>query len=128
MSPKYPNFDGTQPCASIHPEVYFQVEGEGRGDKQGYGDNKMEANIIKKVSCNHCSFINECLEWAIHNEEYGIWGGTTEMERRTLRRQSGIDLRTIQNRENVKWREMIWEMKRLQELRTSESNSLTEWQ
>ena len=29
---------------------------------------------------------NACLNWAIgHCQEYGIWGGTTEAERRALR-------------------------------------------
>lgn len=38
--------------------------------------------------CDGCPARNACLEYAIvHNEEVGVWGGTTERERRAIRRQ-----------------------------------------
>ncbi len=39
-----------------------------------------------KTICKGCPVIQQCLNWAIHHGEYGIWGGKTEDERRTLRR------------------------------------------
>jgi WhiB family redox-sensing transcriptional regulator len=39
--------------------------------------------------CRTCPVREECLEWAlIARERYGIWGGTTEQERRRLVRRS----------------------------------------
>jgi len=39
--------------------------------------------------CRTCPVRDECLEWAIAaHERYGIWGGTTEQERRRLARRS----------------------------------------
>lgn len=38
--------------------------------------------------CERCPVRQECLEYAIaHREVYGIWGGTTEAERRALIRR-----------------------------------------
>jgi WhiB family redox-sensing transcriptional regulator len=37
--------------------------------------------------CATCEVQNTCLEFAIAtNQEYGVWGGTSEEERRVLRR------------------------------------------
>jgi WhiB family redox-sensing transcriptional regulator len=38
--------------------------------------------------CAGCPARERCLEFAIvTNQEYGVWGGTSEEERRVLRRQ-----------------------------------------
>jgi WhiB family redox-sensing transcriptional regulator len=48
---------------------------------------------MKKVSaakliCAECPVVNECLDYAIRtNQDSGIWGGTTEDERKSIRRQ-----------------------------------------
>ena len=40
-----------------------------------------------KAVCHRCTVRAECLEFAlITNQESGVWGGTTEEERRKLRR------------------------------------------
>lgn len=40
-----------------------------------------------KAICAHCPVRDTCLSFAIEtNQEYGVWGGTTEDERRVLRR------------------------------------------
>lgn len=37
-----------------------------------------------KAICARCPVVVECLDWAISlPEKYGVWGGTTERERRT---------------------------------------------
>jgi WhiB family redox-sensing transcriptional regulator len=39
-----------------------------------------------KAVCSHCPVRQTCLEYAIStNERWGIWGGTSERERRPLR-------------------------------------------
>lgn len=38
--------------------------------------------------CDRCPIRTECLEWALTRPEpFGIWGGTTDQERRVMRRQ-----------------------------------------
>jgi WhiB family redox-sensing transcriptional regulator len=40
-----------------------------------------------KAICARCPVRDACLSFAIEtNQEYGVWGGTTEDERRVLRR------------------------------------------
>lgn len=37
--------------------------------------------------CNTCPVKNECLQWALdNNETFGVWGGTTASERRRIQR------------------------------------------
>ena len=40
-----------------------------------------------KAICERCPARRDCLEWALKaNEKFGVWGGTTPLERRQLRR------------------------------------------
>jgi hypothetical protein len=60
-------------CIGVDPDAMFP--GTGRGDAD-------EAKAI----CKRCSVRAECLDHALaHYEVYGVWGGLTEEERRTLR-------------------------------------------
>lgn len=70
---------GEPPCASADPDAFFPEKGE--------------SNMIRnaKMVCSSCQYQTECLDYAINNNEIGIWGGTTEYERRQLKR--GIKIR-----------------------------------
>ncbi|MDO0917655.1 WhiB family transcriptional regulator [Streptomyces sp. DT2A-34] len=42
-----------------------------------------------KAVCRRCSVREQCLRWALDTEQHiGIWGGTSENERRALRRRA----------------------------------------
>lgn len=41
--------------------------------------------------CSSCPVQEECLDYALKAEPYGIWGGTTESEREYLRVRLGIE-------------------------------------
>jgi WhiB family redox-sensing transcriptional regulator len=43
-----------------------------------------------KEICRRCPHLSECLEWAIPNERFGIWGATNERERGRMRAKSKI--------------------------------------
>lgn len=73
----YPPFDGSQPCRTITPEV------------QKAFDGLVDPAQAYRV-CNACPFTRECLEYALTNDVSGIWGGTTDAERRRLRRVHGL--------------------------------------
>jgi hypothetical protein len=45
-----------------------------------------------KEICSGCSIKYECLSYSLYHEAFGIWGGTTERERKTLRRKLNIQL------------------------------------
>lgn len=40
--------------------------------------------------CRECPQMEQCREYALHYEMFGIWGGTTERERRYLRKELNI--------------------------------------
>jgi WhiB family redox-sensing transcriptional regulator len=43
-----------------------------------------------KAVCRVCPVRVECLTWALEHEFYGVWGGTSEKQRRTLRREKRV--------------------------------------
>lgn len=58
-------------CADLDPELFFA------------GDER--ALAIATHTCNGCPVRRECLETAIaHGEMHGVWGGTSETERRRM--------------------------------------------
>ena len=60
-------------CSQTDPEAFFPEK----------GGSTREA---KKV-CLACEVRNECLEYALANDErFGIWGGLSERERRRLKK------------------------------------------
>jgi WhiB family redox-sensing transcriptional regulator len=63
-------------CAGMDYEVFFPERGQ--------------SVIPAKTVCAQCTVGAVCLDYAMSiNERHGIWGGTTEKERRVLRRQRG---------------------------------------
>ena len=63
-------------CAQTDPEAFFPEK----------GGSTREAKRI----CQACAVRDECLEYALLNDErFGIWGGLSERERRRLKRDIG---------------------------------------
>lgn len=61
-------------CNQTDPDAFYPDVGESPKD-------------AKKV-CMKCDVREECLEYALENdEEFGVWGGLTRRERRRLKRQ-----------------------------------------
>ncbi|MDO5700740.1 MAG: WhiB family transcriptional regulator [Bowdeniella nasicola] len=62
-------------CAQTDPEAFFPEKGGSTRD-------------AKRV-CSTCPVRGKCLEYALANDErFGIWGGLSERERRSLKRRS----------------------------------------
>ena len=63
-------------CLDEDPELFFPV---------GESDPQWEDAI---AVCNKCPVQHECLQYALDNRmNYGVWGGTTEIERRQMLRR-----------------------------------------
>jgi len=65
-------------CRDEDPELFFPTGTDGPALAQ-----------IKqaKAVCRRCPVTGECLSWALDTgQDHGIWGGTTEGERRIWRR------------------------------------------
>lgn len=55
---------------------------------QNTGSN---ATAAARRLCNGCLVRTECLDFALANQiEFGVWGGTSENQRRTLRRTARL--------------------------------------
>ena len=65
-------WQGAALCAQTDPEAFFPEKG---------GSVK-----AAKAVCMACTVRAECLDYAMaHDERFGIWGGTSERERRKLK-------------------------------------------
>jgi hypothetical protein len=62
-------------------------------DAELFHPNRGEDTAAAKAVCAECLVRVECLEYALANaEKFGIWGGTSERERRAMRRERNIAL------------------------------------
>jgi WhiB family transcriptional regulator, redox-sensing transcriptional regulator len=61
--------------------------GRGRGTEAFFRSPKADHRAVKVV-CRACPVREECLAYALADETLqGVWGGTTERERREMRRR-----------------------------------------
>jgi len=60
-------------CLQVDPDAFFPASGH--------------SAVPAKQVCARCEVRAECLEWALTHDEWGVWGGLSERERRPLRRQ-----------------------------------------
>lgn len=67
-------------CVNVGSAVFFPPD-----DKPVARDFYRKAKEV----CDKCPVIDRCLEYGI-NEQYGVWGGTTPVERALMRRQRGL--------------------------------------
>lgn len=74
VKPKYP-------CQLHDPEIWHPV---------GRGPAPAAQEVLAKRYCATCPIKVVCLETALAGGEHGIWGGTTEDERREIARRRGV--------------------------------------
>jgi WhiB family redox-sensing transcriptional regulator len=73
-------------CSEIGSEFFFP-------DSENERDTSMYS-FGKKI-CASCEIKQTCLDWAVHHEGFGLWGGTTPRERMVIRRKLNIQLESI---------------------------------
>lgn len=65
-------------CAAQPPGTFFPSDGAG-------------VEVAKRI-CATCEVRVVCLEYALHNRiDHGVWGGTSERERRRILRRRRMD-------------------------------------
>ena len=73
-----PTWQRSANCLGVDPDLFFPVGSTGPA---------VEQIASAKAVCGTCEARSSCLEFALAtNQESGIWGGTTEEERRKLRK------------------------------------------
>ncbi len=66
-------------CSNLDSDLFFPV---------GSSMKAMKKSLEAKAICNECPVKLDCLEYALNtNQDSGIWGGTTEDERKSIRRE-----------------------------------------
>ena len=66
-------------CRDTDPDLFFPV---------GTTGPAIDQIAAAKAVCCTCAAQPECLEFALaNNQDSGVWGGTSEEERRKLRKQ-----------------------------------------
>jgi len=74
-------------CRDSSPDIFFPV---------GTTGPALEHIDTAKRICTACQVRDECLEFALAtNQEAGIWGATTEEERRKLRKTWSANQRAV---------------------------------
>jgi len=75
-------------CKGINPTLFYP--------EQGANGRDVDA---AKVVCSGCTVRQACLDYALDNyEKIGIWGGTSERERRRIRRHRFTEQHIIEVR------------------------------
>jgi WhiB family redox-sensing transcriptional regulator len=65
-------WQGQAACYGLDPELFFPATEEGAS--------------LALSFCAVCVVRQECLDWALwQGERYGVWGGTSERQRRLMR-------------------------------------------
>jgi len=76
-------------CIGEPPEMFFPIDLVGRGgrDLRVAARNRQATRHALDV-CARCEVAAECLDDAIANDDHGVRGGTTEEQRRFIRRHT----------------------------------------
>lgn len=83
----YPAFTGDEPCTQFHTDMYYPNPTEA---------NEREYVAVRQL-CNDCPMQAPCLEWGLHHESYGTWGGYSMNALEMLRRKRRIRLSAVVN-------------------------------
>ena len=72
-------------CKDTDPELFFPIGTTGQA---------LIPISEAKTVCNECTVRGKCLDFALEtNQDWGIWGGKSEDERREIRRRRAAERR-----------------------------------
>ena len=73
------------PCSTVSPEIFFSEDIEDENGKVVQSVYRYEGEA--KTLCVSCPVRVQCLTSALKTNAIGIWGGTTEIERKDIKRR-----------------------------------------
>lgn len=86
------NWDDEASCRSADPDLFFPADPDRSSRRDGpagpqLGQTRFSPAAAAVRVCRGCPVRTQCLEFALSARlDYGVWGGLTEQERRSLRR------------------------------------------
>lgn len=69
-------------CAEIGLDLFYKDD-DFEDDRALVNGEQAKA----KKLCEYCDHLNDCAEWGINKERWGVWGGLTPRERHNIRRK-----------------------------------------
>ena len=79
--------------AALMPTIDYEhaaCAGESDLFFQEYPTNRQLAKM--QNMCSTCPILKQCLNWSVHQEEFGFWAGTTAEERADIRRRLKVNV------------------------------------
>lgn len=76
-------------CASVGGEFWFPEKEASEYGLTVVNFQSAEVTLAKTI-CNSCPHKQECGQWGIKHERFGIWGGLGERERHIARKRLNI--------------------------------------
>ena len=77
----------TPPCAEADPDAFFPRDDFDAVDAGMRAPVTYDNERAAKAICEECPMKVDCLIFAMKTGQQGIWGGTTESERKKMRRK-----------------------------------------
>ena len=71
-------------CLGANPDIFLPERGEG--------------SSVAKAICAECVVQEPCLDYALVHKEKGVWGGTSEKERRLIKKTGFTAVAYLQGR------------------------------
>jgi WhiB family redox-sensing transcriptional regulator len=71
-------------CLGVDPELFFPI-----------GAIAPSTETTLRRICMNCNVFWQCYEYALNVKVDGFWAGTTESQRKTLRKELGIEAQRI---------------------------------
>jgi WhiB family redox-sensing transcriptional regulator len=71
-------------CKGFDPNMWFEAVSN--------DTDMLKKNTLAKSICHSCEVRKRCLEYSLHCERYGIWGGLTASDRDQIRRKRNIEV------------------------------------
>lgn len=76
--PKYTEVDWEKAeCLGMDTDLFYRIEEERNSTAYQY------INAVRSI-CGRCPIQMDCLSYAFGNENFGVWGGLTSLERRSM--------------------------------------------
>ena len=76
--PKYTEVDWEKAeCLGMDTDLFYRIEEERNSTAYKY------INAVRSV-CGRCPIQMDCLAYAFGNENFGVWGGLTSLERKSM--------------------------------------------
>jgi WhiB family redox-sensing transcriptional regulator len=64
-------------CQGVETDLFYRIEEERNSTAYKY------INAVRSI-CGRCPIQRDCLSYAFEHENFGVWGGLTSMERRSV--------------------------------------------